>query len=343
MKRTTLLVPALCLTLALTGCVNSSTPPGATDLFGSDRSISAARYAALPRRDRGPSWFAKDAARNSRLLFVSDAATGDVYLYRIPSLKLVGKTTGFSQPQGECSDRHGDVWVTDSSARTIYELSHGGELKNTLTDESGYPVGCAWDQSTGNLAVMNFFGFNTTAGSVLVYPDASGSPKTYANPNQYDYDFGAYDSHGDLFFDGQDSSGNFMLSELHSGASSAQTIKISGGTIYFPGMVQWVGSRLVVGDQSCTNKNSSCLFQLSVSGSSGTIEGQIALANSTGGQVCDMAQGVVVGKRVLGSDNDYCGYAASATYSWAYPGGGTTSIFDAKIDSAPIGAALSTK
>lgn len=250
--------------------------------------------------------------------------------------------TGFTQPQGECSDTHGDVWVTDTNAKVIYKLSHGGHLVSTLSDANGYPVGCAWDRRTGNLAVMNLFGLGSTPGNVLVYPYASGNPVEFTNPDQYLYYFGDFDGKGNLFFDGSTADGKFMLSELVNG-STVQTIKVTGGTIYYPGMVQWSRSDLVVGDQSCSNSNNSCLYQLSVEKKTATIENKIQLDDSEGKPVCDLVQGVLIaGSNVGGSDNDFCGYESPGTYLWSVPAGGVPTAKNLHVDSLPIGAALST-
>ncbi|HXO18169.1 MAG TPA: hypothetical protein VN909_08355 [Candidatus Dormibacteraeota bacterium] len=277
----------------------------------------------------------------SNLLFVSDAGTGDVYLYKLPSLTIAARVTGFTQPQGECSDGRGDVWVTDTNARAIYELSHAGRLENTLTDADGYPVGCAWDASTGSLAVMNLFGVVSTPGNVLVYPYGSGTPVEFTNPAANLYYFGDYDGKGDLFFDGLGLDGKFILSELTKNFG-VQTIGIKGGTIYYPGMVQWAGSYLDVGDQSCGNANASCIYRLSVASKTGTIAGQVGLNDADGKQACDVVQGVVIGTRqVGGSDNDFCGHEPSATYLWKYPAGGNPAAKNDDADSLPVGAALS--
>ena len=130
----------------------------------------------------------------------------------------------------------------------------------------------AWDATTGDLAVMSLLNGSGTSGDVLVYASGSGSGVPYTNPSQYYYDFGGYDSEGNLFFDGLDTNGNFILSELPRNASSAETIKVSGGTIYYPGMVAWNTAKreLVVGDQSCGNSYASCLYTLGISGKAGT-------------------------------------------------------------------------
>jgi hypothetical protein len=72
-----------------------------------------------------------------------------------------------------------------------------------------------------------------------------------------------------------------------------------------------------------------------------TITGQTKLQNYSGGQVCDLVQGVLFGKEILGSDNDFCGSTSSATYIWPYPGGGAPSRYNDTMDSAPVGAAIS--
>ena len=278
-----------------------------------------------------------EAAAKVPLLFVSDAATAEVYIYQLSTLKVLNTVTGLVQPQGECSDDKGDVWVTDAGANATYELSHAGRLENTLTGMP-YPVGCAWDSRSGNVAVMGLFG-----GGLAVYPKGKGSPRSYENKKQYYYDFGGYDPNGNLFFDGRSASGTFMLSELPKGAKSAYTITVRGGTIYFPGMVQWDSSNsvLVVGDQSCGSLYTSCLYTVKVAGKTGTIESTINLQNASGGQVCDLIQGVIYNGQLAGSDNDICGSAPSTTYVWPYPAGGGPAESNTSTDTTPVGAAVS--
>jgi hypothetical protein len=329
--------------LAIVAASACSAPPASTanPSVLNPTATSAAIATNARRPDHRRSWLRPDIKKHEHVLFVSDASTGDVYLYKLPGLDVVGRLTGFDQPQGECSDTKGDVWVTDANGQTIYELSHQGKLEARLSDTSGYPVGCAWDASTGNLAVMNLFGLNSTAGAVLIYPDASKSPTSYANAAQYYYDFGSYNTQGDLFFDGRNANGSFMLSELPKGASSAKTISVTGGTIYFPGLVQWGATYLNVGDQDCGNLYSSCVYWLTVGAKSAAIEGKASLESSSGEQICDLAQGVILKNAIYGSDNDFCGYGASATYAWPYPGGGSPTSSNDTVDSTPVGAAVS--
>ena len=275
-------------------------------------------------------------------LFVSDAGTGEIYVYEIPSLKLVAILQGFAQPRGECADGKGNVFAVDGSTDIIYKLSYAGRTENRLNDTTGTPDGCAWDPKNADLAVFNVVGTQSKPGAVLIYHHGAGSPKTYGNPKQYYYEFGGYDGAGNLFFDGSDASGKFMLSELPVKGSTAQTIAVSGAKIYGPGMVQWDpdSSYLDVGDQNCGSTATSCLYQMSVSGTHATVKNTIALRSYTGSEICDLVQGVIAYGELFGSDFDYCGYARSATYGWGYPAGGNPKKTYKKNVSQPIGAAI---
>jgi hypothetical protein len=314
------------VTLTLAAC------SGATPL------ATPAAHAGLHRSLTGPQTKAKGP-----LLFVSDVATAEVYIYQLSTLNVVATVTGLTQPQGECSDKKGDVWVTDAGADAVYELSHLGRLENTLTAPD-YPVGCAWDAKTGNLAVMSLFGISGAQGAVAIYPQGSGTAQSFQNPKQYYYNFGGYDTNGNLFFDGRAENGTFVLSELPKRAKKAISIDLSGGTINYPGMVQWDASinELVVGDQSCGGSyTASCLYAIKVSGKKGSIESTIDLQNSSGGRVCDLIQGVIYNGQLAGSDYNICGSSPSTTYVWPYPSGGAPTESNSSTDSAPFGAAVS--
>lgn len=320
---------SLALLFSLCACGGGATPPVPPD--------------ANPHRVRA-AWISPEPkGAVSPLLFVSDAGTAEVYIYKLPALTVVATITGFSQPQGECSGRSGDVWVTDAGSQTIFELSHRGQLDNALNDSRGYPEGCAWDPSTGSLAVTSLFGIGSSAGNLLVFAKSSYNPKVYGTRGQYYYNFAGYDGNGNLFFDGRDATGNFMLAELPKGASSPHALAVKGGTIYFPGMVQWdaKNGQLIVGDQSCGNAYVSCLYRLRIGAKGATIVGHVDLKGYGGSPICDIVQGVVYNHEIAGSDNDFCGYTPSTTYLWPYPGGGAPTRHNNTTDSTPVGAAIS--
>jgi len=294
-------------------------------------------------------WVAPDIARAPRLLFASDSGTNSVYIFTLPGLTLKATIPGFDEPQGMCADnRTGDIWVTNTGTAQVILLSRTGTVLKTVDDSSGYPVGCAVNPANGDLAVFNIFGFSGS-GEVLVYAGGSGTPTPQTITNFYYYYFGGYDNSGNLFADGRNSSGDLTLGEIPSGSNTGHVITITGGTIYFPGFVQWYapGDYVAVADQLCGDTEASCIYWITIAGSTGTITGKTTLENYEGGQICDLVQGTIAGhqqKFLAGSDYEYCGYASGAVNRWLYPAGGLpTNYNDSFGAEIPIGAAVSTK
>src|SRR5271165_4406936 len=188
------------------------------------------------------------ATTASELLYVSDAGTFDVLVYDFPALTLVGTLTGFNEPQGVCSDAHGNVWIANTGTQQMREFAHGGTTPiKRLADPLGYPAGCAIDPRSGNLAVTNLENFSG-AGSVLVYEKAGGTPTPYSDPQVDAYYFAGYDAGGNLYVSGRSSKNAYRLSVLPHGSSRMSLVAVHGGTIDFPGTVAWNGSKLVLGD-----------------------------------------------------------------------------------------------
>lgn len=304
--------------------------------------------------DHRASWVSPDVKKTREVLFASDPGTDDVYMYTLPGLELKGTITGFDNPEGECNDSAGNVWVvSQGSSPKITKLSHAGKILKILADPTGYPSSCAVDPTTGNLAVTNIGDLSSTPGDVLIYADAKGTPTVVSNPSTQSYYFAGYDDGGNLFVDGltKVGGGSFVLSECAAGCVGATmtTISISGGPIDFPGFVQWYapGGYLAVGDQECKHLSQTCVYAVSISSSSGTITGTIALKNSEGKPVCDMAQGIinpVRGKNLLGGDYEHNCKGVNAEYNWPFPAGGSpTHSNDGSQISTPVGAAISVR
>ncbi len=295
--------------------------------------------------DRQASWISPDVQRAPRLLFVSDTATDDVDIFAMPDMKLRGTITGFNQPQGECSDKHGNIYVADTQATQVEEYSRTGTLLNTYLDTSGYPAGCAVNPLNGDLAVANISGLSSR-GQVLIFTNSSSKPTVLVNRAQVSYFFLGYDTQGDLRVDGRDKLKNYILSAC--GRSVCHTVNLSGGKIYFPGAVQWdqKDDSWVLFDQRCGNNSAACSYGVSASG----VLGQATnYQNYDGGPVCDMIQGVVAayGKRyTAGSDYEYTGCANAGNSSvnrWVYPAGGAPTDYTPKFVTQPAGAAISTQ
>lgn len=310
---------------------------------------------AVPEH-RGKSWISPEAKGARQLLFLSDAGTNTVNLYTMPDLALEGQITGLTEPQGMCADARGNIWLADTLSSVMLQYSRTGVRLKVLSTFGYFPVGCAVNMKNGDLAVANIASTNSSdpSGNVEVFPKNSDQPRMYSNPAQQRYYFLGYDPSDNLFIDGQTVyfSGTFIMSELAAGSRSMKTVTISGGTIVVPGLVQWYspGSSLAVGDQSCGGTGrASCIYWVSISGSSGTITGTTNLSTYAGTQVCDLAQGVIGhnGKRwyVAGGDFEpyYCATANTSVNLWPYKAGGMPTHYNDSALTEPVGAAISTR
>jgi hypothetical protein len=247
-------------------------------------------------------------AKKKDLLYISDEG-GDVYVFSYPSGKLEGTLTGFAEPQGECVDAKGDVWITLFSSQEIVEYAHGGTSSvGTLSDPGYLLEGCAIDPTTGNLAAANFAGESSNSGGVSIYADAQGTPTTYTDPGLYLVFSLGYDNKGNLFMDGETKTGgSFAFAELPKGGSTFTNITLNQ-TIKTPGTVQWDGKYITVGDAT-----GGVTYQLNVSGSSATVAGSTTLTDSDG-----VFQSFIDHKKIIGPNV----YSANAMF-WSYPGGGS--------------------
>jgi hypothetical protein len=128
-----------------------------------------------------------------------------------------------------CVDKASDVFIADLQNSRVVEHGHGDETpKATLSDPGYYPNDCSVDPRMGNLAVTNL---NPTTGSgegnVLIYVNASGTPRVLIDPRVYYYFYCSYDNKGDLYIDGSAASlGISRFDELPVGHGGFKTIGI---------------------------------------------------------------------------------------------------------------------
>jgi hypothetical protein len=227
------------------------------------------------------------AAKHTQyLLYVSDEASGtvDVYAYRSRQGHLAGQLTGFQFPYGECQDGSGNVYVTDFAAERVVEYAHGGTNPiKTLDDSYGYPIGCAVNPVTGDLAVSDWESNGSSCmGGIVIYADASGSGTSYTDQDFMYYYPPAYDPSGNLYVQGQvnNGSGSSGLAEISSGGDALVTVPLSGGTIYFPGGVQWDGHYLAATDQAYNGGHTSSIYRITVTESGASIVNNVELTDA---------------------------------------------------------------
>jgi len=295
--------------------------------------------------DHHKSWVSPDVKKAPRIMFVSDYGLGDVYIFTMPGLTLKGTLTGFSGPQGECSDGSGNIWITNTNTSQVFQYSRTGSLLKTINDAGEYPVGCSVNNSNGDVAVSNIINTSGGPGNIEVFANGSGTGTPLTNSNQYEYFFPAYDKSGNLYVDGFSNSFFWILSECPSGSTSCHSLSVSGASPFFPGGLNWdrVNSQLVIGDQECGGNLSSCQYAATISGSTATITGTTNLPNYDG-TACDVDQGALApfSKYFAGGCITF-GTSISTVDRWAYPAGGTPTNNYTSGLSTPIGAAISNK
>jgi hypothetical protein len=269
--------------------------------------------------------FINPAAKGS-LAWVSDAADEALDIYTYPAGKSSGQiTANLSEPQGLCNQKK-TVWLANTGDSNLIHYNAKHKVLSTLSDPGQYPVGCSY--FGGNLAVSNIISTSGGAGSVTIFAGGKGSGKNYAISNLARVYFIGYDTKGNLFADGSDSSGIFGLAELAAGGSAFTTVTLSGATINFPGTIQYADGALVVGDQSGSSGHS-VLYQATVSGGTATVTGSTQLDSAS-----DAVQAWVAGTGVVVPD------AGSATVQYyAYPAGGSPTVTISGLGQ-PIGSTV---
>ncbi len=350
MKTSRLASGALAAVGLLAGCSGSglqSSPLFASSNGQEDHHLATYTSVRAPKikPDHHKSWVSPDVKNARRLLFISDDSTQDVYIFTIPAMVLKGTLTGFNGPQGMCTDKHGNIWIVNTGTAQGLKYSRTGKLLGSVSDPSGTPAGCAVNPTNGDLALSDLVG-SSGAGGIEVYHNGSGSPTRYSNPSQYEYFFPAYDTDGNLYVDGFTyPTFAVVISELPSGKHKMHTISYTGGTIGFPGGVNWdrVRGQLVVDDQKCQGIYSSCVYQLKVSGSSAKIVGFTPL-NNLDGSACDVDQGTIapLSKYFAGPCISFA-YSVNSVDRWAYPSGGKSGHSNDSVVVEPIGSAISDR
>jgi hypothetical protein len=156
-------------------------------------------------RARGGGFSMLPLKKKEKLLYVSDLDEGAVEVFDYPSGTYVGEVTGFQYPYGECSDASGNVYVTDFQAATVSEITEGTTTVSKVTEtEDLFPIGCAVDPTTGNLAVTLYQG-----GVEIFAGGISGTPTEYKF-SDFTWPAG-YDTKGNLYAEGQDGGGPCAL------------------------------------------------------------------------------------------------------------------------------------
>jgi hypothetical protein len=283
------------------------------------------------------------ATQASTLLYVSDWATNDVFVYDYATRTLVTRLDGLLAPSGECVDRKHDVWIAELRGSEVVEYAHGGKapIKHLRTD--GYPIGCAVDVASGNLAVVNFY-TKRGAGSLQIWKRASGNPTTYAPSQLYYLWPPAYDGAGNVVFEGEAHDGTYGASELSRGSVHLRALTLHGARIHYAGGTLWDGKHVAFTDQAEGSGSTAVLYRVTIAGTIATVVGRTPLDDSCHGGESDVVAPFVV--RSGGTADAIVGgnLACRDRFDyWRYPAGGapTATLHDAPAE--PFGGAVSER
>ncbi len=221
------------------------------------------------------------ASEQQSLLYVSNASNVTVYTYHNGSdISQIGTLTGFTSPGGMCTDKAGDVWITDYYSRNTYEYAHGGSAPiASIMPKVGYPYACAVDNATGNLAISYEHpnGHFRNYALVVIYPSGMAyAPKT-GFARAY---FLAYDNQSNLYTTGHACGysdcyreGDVRLYKLAPGGSQFKLVN-GPARQSTPSAIAWVNPSLLMGNGQSGN-NGPAALKVQVTGNKSTIVGKV--------------------------------------------------------------------
>jgi hypothetical protein len=285
--------------------------------------------ASVARVDGVRSWMLPEAKSEDLLYVANYSAAVTVYDYN--TLKLVG-TLSVSSPGGECSDEHGNVFITNVRSASITEYTHGGTSPiATLVDTNFYSGDCFVDPTTGDLCVSNLDG-GANSGSLAVYKHARGAPRFYYDHAYFiSYYYScAYDADGNAFVDASVVSGPLKFDELAVGARRLRRFRL-GRQQHGGGDLNWDGRYLTNGDGG----NRIYRFSVGVNRRRVYQDGVTSLKSAPGGVAKSRIVPYQGAREIVGAlQND------DAVQIWTYPGGRLLRTIDSGLNS-PDGVAVS--
>jgi hypothetical protein len=298
---------------------------------GAGATGSALPQGALSRSDlaaavpTGRSWMLQEA-KSEDLLYTSDASLMSIFVLALPTGKLVGTLALPDMPSVLCNDDRGDIFVTHFYAYggrgAVTEYKHG-EVRPIATrllpdSENG---ACAFDRTTGDLAVMSTGGSptnNSSFVSIFAPPFAKRIPPRRVTVPYYMYfqAYCSYDDRGNLFVTrGQYGSdpGPFLV-ELPRGHDKFVNIKFVREIVAGP--IQWRGTYLAI------TADNGYIHHVRVSEKNGRVTGATILQGASR----TIAESWIQGHEAVAPFEE--SEQMNAVGLWSYPGGSMIKTFD---------------
>ena len=251
--------------------------------------------------------------------------------------------TGFDDPEGQCIDKRGDIWITNYEGASVVEYKRGETVPINSIETVQSPVGCSVSPN-GDLAVA---GGNYPA-SIWVYKGAAGRPKTYSNVDcEYVWSPG-YDGEGNLYVEGDNSAP--YICEIPKGASTMKSVQFNV-QIYYQGSVMWDGKHIVLTDTKYADTYETGLYRMSEDASGNLTEVGVTVLSDT----CDSGYDTVVQPFIVGYRNTPVNKREGVSVVggnikcsgrfdyWNYPNGGAPFKYLPSGPGAPSGQSVSLR
>lgn len=286
----------------LAGCGGSGSPIGANVNPQGGASASRAQI-------DGPRMLPTSTSED--LLYVAELHKISVFSY--PDGRRVGELHLRYDTYGLCSDPNGDIFV--AAGEKILEYAHGGTTPiRTLKSKFGIALQCAFDPTSGNLAVVSTI--NTGPEAVVIYQSVTGKAKSYEDYGPfYNIDDCAYDGNGNLFVTGTPAvrrphSG--ALGELPKGAGAFVNYDLRLKSKYsLLVAIQWDGTYVTV-QESPPDRHGALLDRIAIADGKAKVASRTKLAGS---HIAfkSLYSGAAIG--IEGQSRNDIGF-------WPYPAGG---------------------
>jgi hypothetical protein len=312
----------------LAGCGGSQPPveaPGATP-----QSVRIATHA-----DRSGSWMLPEGTIEDLIYVSARRPQRGVVVLSYPKLQKVGQLQSVGG-YGLCADSSGNVFIPsyNNGTAAIYEYAHGGTSPVAELNEpsSSFPVGCAIDPTTGNLAVTNDGGSSARCtGPIDIFPAAQAPPTVVCTNGVFDQSlvgYCGYDDIGDLFVDGEYGNFKFAFAELHGGSSALEPVALRQ-RFRRAEQVQWDGKHMTI-EEGVFPK----IYELKITGTTAKV-----VATTSFTLPHNAAQSWIQRQKVFLAFGTLGG--ASKVGFWKYPAGGDPMGYKTKVAHELAGITLS--
>jgi hypothetical protein len=177
---------------------------------------------------------------------VSDAENEVVDIFNTAG-KQTAQLTGLSEPQGLGSDSKGNLYVANTGTSQVLVYTAFKGSPKSYSTSGYYPAGVAVD-SKGNIGVTEICN-TASCGQGGISFIVKGKIHTLTSSAITRVYFGGFDSKGNFFADGENSSG-YAVVEVKGGATGKSITPLSGFSFEFPGGVNVEkNGDICVGDQ----------------------------------------------------------------------------------------------